>query len=197
MRIIDDMIMEYRYKKYKDKFTRFNVAPIMATVFHSDDGINIIKMVNSSRNYEYFKDSIIVDLLGPRENDFQIFNLLMGLYFDVFNLYGYMYIDPDVRRDIAVNDINKDKTLDFLNSHEEELFLYFEEEYGIDKETFSKIKKELFSLNDYDSYLYNSPIIYDIGKILMGYTLSGKFLGCRELIEFFDTKNAIKYKKTI
>lgn len=197
MRIIDDMICEYRYKKYKDKFTRFNVSPMMATVFWSDDGINIIKMVNKSRDYNYLKDTIIVDLLGPRENDFQIFNLLIGLYFDVFNLYSYMYVDPDVRREVAVSDIDKDKTLDFFNSHDRELFLYFEEKYGIDIEMFKKIKNALFSINDNDNYLYNSPIIYDIGKILMGYTLSGKFLGCQELIDFFDTKNAIKYKKTI
>ena len=118
MRIIDEIVSDVKYKKYKDRFLELSVSPVLATVARSDDGINIIKMVNDSYDYDYLKDSIIVDLLGPRENDYLIFSLLFGLYFDVFNLYNYMYIEPEVRREIVSKEINANLTKEFFKRYE-------------------------------------------------------------------------------
>lgn len=197
MRVIDEIVSDIKYKKYKDRFLKLSVSPVLATVACSDDGINIIKMVNDSYDYDYLKDSIIVDLLGPRENDYLIFSLLFGLYFDVFNLYNYMYIEPEVRREIVSKEINANLTKEFFKRYESQLLSYFEEVHGIDSETYHKMINLLFEIREFDSQYYNNPIIVDISKILMGYTLSGKFIGCSELIELFDRENEINRKKTV
>lgn len=197
MRIIDEIVSDVKYKKYKDKFIRFRVSPVMATVARGDDGINIIKLVNSCSNYNDLKDSIIVDLLGPRENDFLIFSLLFGLFFDTFNLYSYMYINPELRRNIALLEPNCSGTRDFFKEKDNEISSYFEEEHGIDIDTYHKIIDSLFEVRDYDGDFYNNPIIIDISKILMGWTISHKFTSCRELIELFDRENEINRKKTV
>lgn len=197
MRIIEDVVSDIKYKIYRDKFIRFRVSPVMATVTRGDDSIDIIKLVNNSSDYNYLKDSIIVDLLGPRENDFLISSLLFGLYFDTFNLYSYMYINPDLRRDIAILEINSSETRKFFDENEREISSYFEEEYGIDTETYHRIINSLFEVRENEGNFYNNPIIVDISKILMGWTISQKFTSCRELIELFDSKNEINRKKTV
>lgn len=197
MRIIDDIVSDFRYNKYKDKFIKYRVSPIMATVINSDDGINIIKLVNRSQDYSYLKDSIIVDLLGPRENDYLIFSLLFGLYFDVFNLYNYIYVSPEVRRDIAITDPNSSYTKNIFKENDSDIFSYFKEKYGLDREDYDRLVKSLFEVNSQESILYNSPIIVDMGKILMGSTLQGSFSSCSELIELFDRKNEINTKKLV
>lgn len=197
MRIIDDIVCDFRYKKYKDRFLKFRVSPIMVTVINSDDGINIIKLVNKSQDYINLKDLIIVDLLGPRENDYLIFSLLFGLYFDVFNLYNYIYVSPEVRRDIAITDPNSSYTKNIFKENDSDIFSYFKEKYGLDREDYDRLVKSLFEVNSQESILYNSPIIVDMGKILMGSTLQGSFSSCSELIELFDRKNEINTKKLV
>lgn len=197
MRIIDDMVSDFRYKKYKDKFLRFNVSPAMARFFNADDGINIIKMVNGCKDFFVLKDTIIVDLLGPRKNDFLISSLLFGLYFDAFNLYSYMYIDPEVRREIAICDLNKEKTELFFRENDIELFSYFSEKYGIDRNEYNSFIKSLFQVTLDDNELYNSKIIKDVEKMLMGWTLCGRFTSCDQLIEAFNNINENNIKKAI
>lgn len=197
MGIIDDIVRDYKYNKYKDEFIKFRVSPVIAAVPNSDDGINLIKMVNDSDNYDNLKDSIIVDLLGPRENDYLIFSLLFGLYFDTFNLYNYKYINPEVRRDIAITEPNCFSTKKIIEDNDFALFLYFEEKYGIVREEYDLLIKSLFDINIGDSSYYNSRIVEDLGKILMGFTLNGSFTTCEELIDLFDRKNENNLKKLV
>lgn len=197
MGIVDGIVKDYKYNKYKDEFIKFRVSPVMATVSNSDDGINIIKLVRESQNYDFLKDSIIVDLLGPRENDYLIFSLLFGLYFDTFNLYNYRYINPEVRRDIAITEPNRVSTKKIIEDNDLELFLYFQEKYGIGREEYDLLIKYLFDISIHDSIYYNNSIIVDFSKILMGFTLNGSFTTCQELIDLFDRKNENNYKKLV
>ncbi len=176
-------------KSYKDRCEAFRISEQLLMERKEKDAISIAKLVEKSKDFENLKENIREELLNDKETDYFHFSLLFGLYFDVFNSYPYLYISPEVRKIILKKEIKNSITRDFLSKNQSLLEKYFSEQYGIDSDFYHSIVDSLFQVNHQNSILYHPDIIMDIGKILMGYSLSDSFFGCKEAINSFEDKN--------
>ena len=150
------------------------------------EDIKIDKIIFSSPDKIAFVNKVEQELLKDTNTDYLDFSLLMGLYFEKFNLYNYVYIKPDVRK-IIVNSKPDRKYTNYSKIAE-----YFYSKYGIKGEVLSSIIcKMLFCVDNDNDYelLYNNDVTRDLGLILMGVSLKKEFNSCFNAIDYFYEVN--------
>lgn len=183
---------------YGERAVKLGVSKGMLSGRLASDGINIVKLISSSTSPEDFRRRVIESLDDDRNTDYLHFSLIMGLYFGCFNLYNYMYICPDDRKKIVGSSPSRSDTMYFIKKYWNVLCEYFSDKYGIKPDELKKIISQMLFIVDSDDVkvkFYNNDIVKDIGKILMGVSLSNEFIGCREAIEFFDESNKNNIRK--
>ena len=165
------------------------VSKFLLTGRRASDGINISKLIHDSSSRDDFKDKVVCEVSRDDNTDFLHFSLIMGLYFGCFNLYNYLYVSPQVRKKIVWGNIDRNDTVNFIIKNYSSLLEYFQAVYGIDDEFLRATLSKVMLLNDEDMSLYNSDVVRDLGKILMGRTLKGEYSNCYDAIAVFDEEN--------
>lgn len=202
MKMIDDMVDSYVLTKYQEKANSLGVSSRMLIGRSANDGISPLMLVKSSSNRQQFEDLVDAELTINKNTDFYHFSLLMGKYFGVYNLYTYMFVVPKMREEIMRRKPNLSKTIAFFNKYNDNIFGYVEEMYGFSRDEYNEVLKNMFRRRD-DYGLYNSPIVQDIGKTLMGCSLLesenglGLFIRSGEAIRYFEQKNRLDVNKNV
>jgi hypothetical protein len=199
MVIIDELIDDYRIKKYGKLALNYNCSNLMLTGSKSEDSIRMEKLLLEAKSTNTFIDSIVRNKLNEDYNvDFLDLSLISGLYLGVYNIYCYKYIKKDVRKTLSNSNIERDKSLKFLENNSREIYKYLNEKYEIDEELFTDIISKLFVLRQ-DYSLYNNEVVFDILFLLMGKTLydenfkSDEFISCEKYLDYFKEENEKSY----
>lgn len=197
MRIVNDIIGNSIISRYGEKANELGVSKLMIIGRTGENGISILDMVKKSNSRKEFSLAVKMELQLYRNTDFYHYSLLMGQFFGVYNIYNYMFIAPNVRNELIISQPNVNKTVEFFNMNNVEIFSYINKKYGLGQSEYVDLVNNMFSLNN-DYSVYNNAIINDIGMILMGNQLfradtnSRTFLGCRGCINYFNRKNEEK-----
>jgi len=121
----------------------------------------------------------------------------MGCFFDVYNIYCFIFVSENIRKRIACNkNINLSNTLSLFEFNYSNIYCFFSSKYNISQDDFNKLVSNLFIVRD-DFSLYNNDIIKDIGMMLIGnylcledYELNHGFIGVQQGIDYFMEKNS-------
>ncbi len=190
----------FAVKLHGKKAINLKVSPKMLFSKTGKDNLSISYLVRKSKSNIEFRKRVEKELLFRTTSNFHDFSLLMGLYFGVFNLYGYMYIDSNLKKELLKGEPSFFKTKKFLDNYEQEIFSYLEKKYHLDFSDYKQIYQQLFTVSP-DSF-YSDAIYQDIGKIIMGNQLyhqdhpqDKRVLGCEKLISYFDQKNQTDLEK--
>ena len=187
---IEDFENSIRWNLYGKKCKELNVSREVLFGRRYDDGIHLEKIISQSFDYDQFVNNVSHELIRSKNTDYLHFSLIMGLYFDCFHLYNFMYISPEVLKDVVPTISGGIDTMRFLKNHEYEIFSYLEEKYGISYEKYTYLINKLFDVSEYDQSFYNSNIVRDIGMILMGNSLGKHFYSCQDAIDLFNKRNS-------
>lgn len=197
MRYFEEKENEKRIKKYGNKANHLNISWNLLRGRRAADSINIVKLIENSDNFNDLKNNVAIELYNSTQVDFLHFTLILGLFFDCFNKYDYhQKIDLEVIKKIVESKPNSTKTLEFLGEYEEDLYKYLASRNQLDYETYQNILRSMFVINnDYYFKLYNSDIVWEIGKVIMGYTLNPNINSCEEAVIEFENQNEPKKEK--
>lgn len=197
MRIVENIVDDYKLKKYGRMALELNTSTEFLKGRRSVDGIKIEELLSAAHgNFLKYQELIGKELNQSYKVDFLDFSLLMGIFFGVYNYYCFEYINKDVRK-ILINNVNisRTKTLEFIKNNCQDIYNYLYEKFCIDKDYFIKIVGSLFKLHDDDS-LYNDEVVKEIAYILMGNylylednSLQEIFRGSAFCVQYFEKKN--------
>ena len=167
MRVFEEMADEARIKKYGPKALELDVSYNLLCGNAMNYGIPIHKLIAKASSKEDFNRKVLGTLYDSERTDFYDFSLLMGLYFGVYNSYGYLYVAPEVKREVIEANPNREDTISFLAQYQEAICHYFQEAYDFsDLQTTSFVEKMTDVLTG--SELYHKSYVHDFGKLLMG-----------------------------
>lgn len=204
MRVFEELADEARIKKYGLKAKEFDVSCNLLCGNAMNYGIPIHKIIAKASSKEDFNRKVRTTLYDSERIDFYDFSLLMGLYFGVYNSYGYLYVAPEVKREIIEANPNREDTISFLNQYQEAICHYFQETYDFsDLQTTTFVGKMTDILTDRE--LYHKSYVHDFGKLLMGVYLLydkeevntekdeiSKMISSGAIISEFNRRNAIQ-----
>lgn len=194
MPIIEEIINSNRIKKYGDKCKNLDVSTLFLMGREAEDGISVRTLVKKCNSKQEFESKIRSCLLKTNREDFYHYSLIMGFYFGIFNLYCYQTINKEIRDEIIKSNINCNDTKQFLCDNYSKIYKYFFDTFGLSEEDFEKLIVRVFSLNE-DYLYYNNPLIFELGRILIGNTLAKNrgygngFIECRDAIDYFFMRN--------
>lgn len=170
MRIFEEMANESRIKKYGAKAKLVDASNYLLCGNAMNYGIPIHKMMANSSSKEDFHEMVLSTLYNSERTDFYDFSLLMGLYFGVYNSYGYLYVSPDTKKEVIEANPSREDTIRFLERYQEAICQYFYEFHDFSSvETIAFIEK--MGMVSTDRELYHQPYVHEFGKLLMGVSL--------------------------
>ena len=158
------------------------------------EGININKMMFKCKTKHDFNQE-------TQKEDFNIFNILMGLYYGYYNQYGYEHIKREIIQEVLKRKPRPGKTLSLIQEYYHDIVNYLQEKYQCPEERTKELLTKMFSLQEnYD--LYTSKEVKDISKFLLGVdlylqenNLQYPFdLNVAETIAYFEEQNKEKIK---
>lgn len=194
MNIFEELTRSFIISLYGKKAESFNVSNSMIVGTNGDGGIRILNLLKHSSSKEEFQNLVEKELLMDRNTDFYHFSLLFSRYFEVYNLYGYFFINSDVRQELLDYKPSVFEVCSLLKQYQEDFFNYFQEKYVFSEEFCQAFFARMFSVQE-DDLFYNQDAVFDLGMILMGTQLyqqdfSTKFFpGCSTALEYFQDKN--------
>lgn len=170
MKVFEELTDGVRVRKYGAKAKEVDVSFDLLCGNAMNYGIPIHKMVEKAVSKEDFHRKVRTTLYGSDKTDFYDFSLLMGLYFGVYNSYGYLYIDSDIKKEVLETNPNYNDTSKFLSQYQEAICQYFHDFYGFSS---SKTKDFIEKMGTVftDGELYHETCVEDLGKLLMGVSL--------------------------
>lgn len=198
MRIFEEISDNRRIKTYGEIAHKLNTSSGLLTGRRAENGIKIEKLLEESHgDFQKYQNIIREKLSEDYQLDFLDFSLLMGCFFDVYNIYCFIFVSENIRKRIACNkNINLSNTLSLFEFNYSNIYCFFSSKYNISQDDFNKLVSNLFIVRD-DFSLYNNDIIKDIGMMLIGnylcledYELNHGFIGVQQGIDYFMEKNS-------
>lgn len=177
MRIIDDLENDVKELVYKNKAKLCGVSPLMLKGRIARDGISIIKLLRVSKDKMQFDDLVRSELISERNTDFHDFSLLMGQFFGIYNLYSYEFVDKSIKTKIVSSNVDRKYTNMIFDKYSDKIFEYVSINHNISHDDYINLIVKMFKIID-DYSIYNSDVVKDIGKILIG--------NCLYAIDYFD-----------
>lgn len=197
MRVVEEIINEYRIKKYGELALDLKTSHLMLIGGRAEDGIKIEKLLIASKgNFYRYQEIIQEKLLEDYNVDFLDFSLIMGKFLGIYNLYCYIDINKEIRKKIINNKlITKKNVQNIITNNVRDIFTYLASKFNITFNDFKKFLASIYIIHD-DYSLYNYPLFFELAYILMGNylflefnTLSNGFIGCEDSIDFFHKMN--------
>ena len=177
MRIIDDIENNIREKLYKGKSEICLVSPLLVRGRVASDGISIPKLLKYSNKKVEFDTLVKQELTSDRKTDFYDFSLLMGQFFGIYNLYSYEFVDKSIKTKIVSSNVDSKYTNMIFDKYSDKIFEYVSINHNISHDDYINLIVKMFKVVE-DYSIYNSDVVKDIGKILIG--------NCLYAIDYFD-----------
>lgn len=199
MRLIDEIIDDYRIKKYGNLAHILKTSHKMLVGGRGDDNIKIEKfLIASQGDFSNYQELIKNKLSEDYKLEFLDYSLLMGKFFEVYNLYCFIFINKEIRKKIInSNLITKENTINILKLNIANIYQHMLQKFRIDFESFKAFLSSLFIVKDNFS-MYNNQMFNELSYILIGnylfleeYGLGNGFIGSEESIDFFNKMNKI------
>ena len=199
MRLIDEIIDDYRIKKYGNLAHILKTSHKMLVGGRGADNIKIEKfLIASQGDFSNYQELIKNKLSEDYKLDFLDYSLLMGKFFEVYNLYCFIFINKEIRKKIInSNLITKENTINILKLNVANIYQHMFKKIKVDFESFKAFLSSLFIVKD-DFSMYNNQMFNELSYILIGnylfleeYGLGNGFIGSEESIDFFNKMNKI------
>lgn len=199
MRLIDEIIDDYRIKKYGNLAHILKTSHKMLVGGRGADNIKIEKfLIASQGDFSNYQELIKNKLSEDYKLDFLDYSLLMGKFFEVYNLYCFIFINKEIRKKIInSNLITKENTINILKLNVANIYQHMFKKFKVDFASFKVFLSSLFIVKD-DFSMYNNQMFNELSYILIGnylfleeYGLGNGFIGSEESIDFFNKMNKI------
>lgn len=207
MGFVSDIVGDRKTNKYKEQFKALGVSTRFFYHKHPVDCIQLDDMALKVTSKEGLRRKVCVSLYYREKPDFYDFSLIMGLFFDTFNIYSYQGLTEDMKKELISLDLNSKTTRNFLNEYSSSLIDYFQKTYDINADFYQKEVDKMFTVVD-DESLYGNVVCNDLGKILIAsYLTMASFdnrwskndiasrISSGQMIEEFDRLNG-KFKES-